>query len=847
MANSPYTGVEHIEPNQAQKEVTANNGFDRLSRFVAETTSITISGDRLLTEQEFQEAVRFDLGGTPGSGFLFEVPSTVKKIFIVNNQTDADATVQVTGGGGASVVVGVGDETLLYSDDTDITVIGGGGADVGKALVSSNDTTLDYLINKLVAGSNITLTENNDGGNETLTITSTASGGGGSSGAGGVLNWSELALVNGGFEDATDLAGWTVNGSATATGTGAGTGFVDISAIEGSQFLKHATSDSSDFWVEQEVACDAPNGGLVLLTLAVAEAGATGDTPFAYMEARDAAGGTNLADTGNIEFPGFGEDVWAWVHYWFELPSGTSHLLIRVGGLFVTGSITNVAIDDVNAYLFATPPGFQGAVASKTSAESLSGSNSSNILSWDSEDYDEGGWHDNVTNNSRLTVPSDVTRVRVGFHLDFDTPGSGAIQAFIQKNGSTGSPGLGGSSVTAYSGSELLSYISPVLEVTAGDYFEVEVLVDDSGGGQIDATSGTRFFIEAVPDTSGGSGSGVSLFEDLTDTPNSYTGEAGRGLAVTSGEDGLEFVDLVTNYDELSDVNLSGLTNGDVPQWNGTAWVNLPLLAASRPVNQPWKGAFATLTADDNNLTFPYIVPWDQASIDTDSFWDSGSPERFTIPSGVTKVRLRTRIEMGAEASDAGIFLGFRKNGSTFDLSGDINWVRSTGGFNNNIAYAESSVLEVTSGDYFEVRVNPDGFTQDDILQGESYFELEVLETSDAEAPPYEFKSFTQGLPGASELVYQEVIARPVTLPSGLTDSQGYAGTAPADGAKDFDVQKNGSSVGTVSFANGSNTATFTMASATQFAAGDRLALVAPGTQDSAMADVSITLAGTRD
>ena len=46
---------------------------------------------------------------------------------------------------------------------------GGGGADE-KVKVSANDTTEGYLNGKLVAGTNITLTENNDGSNETLTI-----------------------------------------------------------------------------------------------------------------------------------------------------------------------------------------------------------------------------------------------------------------------------------------------------------------------------------------------------------------------------------------------------------------------------------------------------------------------------------------------------------------------------------------------------------------------------------------------------------------------------------------------------------------------------------------------------
>lgn len=47
---------------------------------------------------------------------------------------------------------------------------GGGGGTDEKAAVSSNDTTPGYLNGKLVAGTSITLTENNNGGNETLGI-----------------------------------------------------------------------------------------------------------------------------------------------------------------------------------------------------------------------------------------------------------------------------------------------------------------------------------------------------------------------------------------------------------------------------------------------------------------------------------------------------------------------------------------------------------------------------------------------------------------------------------------------------------------------------------------------------
>ena len=53
---------------------------------------------------------------------------------------------------------------------------GGGGGTDEKAKVSSNDTTAGYLNGKLVAGTGISLTENNNGGDETFTIANTAAG-----------------------------------------------------------------------------------------------------------------------------------------------------------------------------------------------------------------------------------------------------------------------------------------------------------------------------------------------------------------------------------------------------------------------------------------------------------------------------------------------------------------------------------------------------------------------------------------------------------------------------------------------------------------------------------------------
>lgn len=66
-----------------------------------------------------------------------------------------------------------GDE-LFARDDLGVFNLrqGGGGSDE-NVKVSANDTTAGKLNGKLVAGSGVTLTEENDGGNETLRIDAT--------------------------------------------------------------------------------------------------------------------------------------------------------------------------------------------------------------------------------------------------------------------------------------------------------------------------------------------------------------------------------------------------------------------------------------------------------------------------------------------------------------------------------------------------------------------------------------------------------------------------------------------------------------------------------------------------
>lgn len=75
------------------------------------------------------------------------------------------------GGGGTVDTITAGTGISVNSTDPANPIITNTSLNTDEvAKVSSNDTTAGYLNGKLVAGTNITFTENNNGGNETLTI-----------------------------------------------------------------------------------------------------------------------------------------------------------------------------------------------------------------------------------------------------------------------------------------------------------------------------------------------------------------------------------------------------------------------------------------------------------------------------------------------------------------------------------------------------------------------------------------------------------------------------------------------------------------------------------------------------
>lgn len=116
-----------------------------------------------------------------------------------------------------------------------------------------------------------------------------------------------------------------------------------------------------------------------------------------------------------------------------------------------------------------------------------------------------------------------------------------------------------------------------------------------------------------------------------------------------------------------------------------------------------------------------------------------------------------------------------------------------------------------------------------------------------AGAQPFDALTFYPGLPTASAILLRVPVARAVGFVANFAGSYGTA-SAAATASTAFDIQKNGASIGTATFALGATTATFVSAAgaAQSLVAGDVLSVIAPGTPDATLANVGFVLAGTR-
>jgi len=110
---------------------------------------------------------------------------------------------------------------------------------------------------------------------------------------------------------------------------------------------------------------------------------------------------------------------------------------------------------------------------------------------------------------------------------------------------------------------------------------------------------------------------------------------------------------------------------------------------------------------------------------------------------------------------------------------------------------------------------------------------------------PYIVAGYFPGKPAAGATMLRLYFSLAARLPQNLTNSQFKAATA-ATAQAIFDIQKNGSSIGSATFSASGTTASFTFNNDVDFSAGDYLDIIAPSSQDATLADISVSLKGSR-
>jgi hypothetical protein len=109
---------------------------------------------------------------------------------------------------------------------------------------------------------------------------------------------------------------------------------------------------------------------------------------------------------------------------------------------------------------------------------------------------------------------------------------------------------------------------------------------------------------------------------------------------------------------------------------------------------------------------------------------------------------------------------------------------------------------------------------------------------------PFALSVFFPGKPTDAQVIFRHDVIVPFDLPAGLTGSLGKA-IAASTGNVACSIKKGATEVGTITY-NASATGVLAMASATSFADGDVLTIVAPATADATLANLSVSLLGER-
>jgi hypothetical protein len=110
---------------------------------------------------------------------------------------------------------------------------------------------------------------------------------------------------------------------------------------------------------------------------------------------------------------------------------------------------------------------------------------------------------------------------------------------------------------------------------------------------------------------------------------------------------------------------------------------------------------------------------------------------------------------------------------------------------------------------------------------------------------PYDISTFLKGTITASETVFAYAFPSAVEIALGAPNSVAVATVASTSGMV-LTINKNGTSIGTITWGAAATAGSFAFAAAATFASGDVLSITSGASVDASLANVAITLAGFR-
>jgi hypothetical protein len=263
--------------------------------------------------------------------------------------------------------------------------------------------------------------------------------------------------------DDTDLVKDGAAAIRTALG-GVDTSFVDLKGGTSGQILSKASNTDLDFtWITNDV------GDITAVTAGTGITG--GGTSGAVTITNDMA--TTITTNGDLIY-GTGSGTYT------RRGIGTTGQVLTV-----TGGVPTWETPAAGSTLVGC------AVYKVTTAQSISNDTDTDIT-FNAEDFDTNGFHDNSTNNARITIPSGKAgKYILQTSITFASNSSGTRNVAFRKNGTTV---LGSMLMPALSGFAQRVQHFYIADLSVGDYVTVEV--NQNSGGSLNVLADqvyTRF------------------------------------------------------------------------------------------------------------------------------------------------------------------------------------------------------------------------------------------------------------------------------------------------------------------------------------------------------------------